>query len=1204
MRHGTSVQTVAAAMWRATVIGMLAAGALAFPITGAAAGSTADCTMQPVVRDHTITQGLGSYAELTPGKDTLVRLYLSMPACAPADAEMQLTSATIAAQSGVTTVPVSSKPALPAPPLTGEDTNTYPPIASFAAAPMKDATGDPLFLIEGRAFSGLLPPSSGLLSVTAELGYRYRIAGGTWTYSDTNAPSMGSFTAAFGAPSNPLRVLVVPMGDRSARLDQQFPTDAVSTVEGGMLALSRLLPVAAGVGDLTSTEGGVRYRALPAGTSMLDLGPAPSGLGLMGGGKKFCGDKEAFDLIQPRLADYLSAWNSTHPDFPADRVVGAIWEGVSDGPNTVSGCADGWAKVPGRAAWVRVRKATQSAASNAGALLGMELLHTWGAVPKHMDNYEAGYHSENEQADKSLPDRGYHVADRTWLANDRAAMRYHQLLTTWNEHNTLLEPEDWLHTRCAFAVTEPDVEPCAPLAVGTAPAALQQYFSLSGVTHGTPETTDLHTHLSEERVDTPEAGRDFLLVQRNVSGEPIDDFGVPTSDEYSAHTGGETHGHGGYELSAVVPVADGAVRFELWRGEPGASGSVLLYAREDDARPTAGTPTTAPAAGDVADIAAAPDRDEVRPAVTTDGLWTAWVEPGGIRVAPTDRSKTISAPLAGGTDPSWADDGRALVFMRDGDVVRVAVDTSGAAATFDDEYVLYNRRLHLSADPSASRPSVGPDGRHVAVSINGDLYVLDSSFRPSETTPLLCPVGATVPAGPCRRVSGTPEAETAPSWSDAGIFHQRNGAIWVVEPDGSDAQEATAGTMPAARGTQLVFVRGGQLWSRSPGDSSEHPLTTGTDDAWPAITSSLDVVAFDRGRSGQRDVVMVDASESKYVVTATDDNPEDLRLDVFLGDDDLVPVEVGLRPVAVSGSEATFELRLHNDTGAGGTLSGRITDGWNVAWLEWGDPVPGSPAEPDLSIHTPIPGAEVLQFSSLSLSGDARLDGTPLPDSALHWTVVGPDGTTVAAGTGRTVDVDPPTDGWTPGAHEIRLTATTGAESATQVHGVVIAEDRDRDGVPPGKDRRKCTESADDDPTNFDDDSDGDGIPEAEDSEPCDSANNGTADFEPDVYYVPSSGLPFSVVVHSSSVDLRKVSAETVAIREVGRYPVEIPAVSWSANKKGGGYTAKFNRAALDAVLHSHPELIGGYVPIVVTGGPPAGAFRVLDPTAPNVQPA
>ena len=61
-----------------------------------ASAACAPGALVPVQRDATVTQGLNSYAVLARGKETLVRLYLSLPACAAATDAITLNGASLA----------------------------------------------------------------------------------------------------------------------------------------------------------------------------------------------------------------------------------------------------------------------------------------------------------------------------------------------------------------------------------------------------------------------------------------------------------------------------------------------------------------------------------------------------------------------------------------------------------------------------------------------------------------------------------------------------------------------------------------------------------------------------------------------------------------------------------------------------------------------------------------------------------------------------------------------------------------------------------------------------------------------------------------------------------------------------------------------------------------------------------------------------
>src|SRR5438874_3249666 len=66
----------------AVVAALLAALPLVAAAQPASAAGCATGALVPVLRDVTANQGLGSYARLTRGKETLFRAYLSLPQCA------------------------------------------------------------------------------------------------------------------------------------------------------------------------------------------------------------------------------------------------------------------------------------------------------------------------------------------------------------------------------------------------------------------------------------------------------------------------------------------------------------------------------------------------------------------------------------------------------------------------------------------------------------------------------------------------------------------------------------------------------------------------------------------------------------------------------------------------------------------------------------------------------------------------------------------------------------------------------------------------------------------------------------------------------------------------------------------------------------------------------------------------------------------
>ena len=152
----------------------------------------------------------------------------------------------------------------------------FPAIATFSVAPLPDSTGDPKFVIPG---SGLTNSTGAAFAATftASVSYQAKASktatavSGTATFtrlptSLTNpAPSANPITASVDKRTAQFHILVVPMGDASKVYSSQFGSGAQAAVQDGMTAtLSRVLPVAAGVGNLGSTAGeGLQYTIDP-----------------------------------------------------------------------------------------------------------------------------------------------------------------------------------------------------------------------------------------------------------------------------------------------------------------------------------------------------------------------------------------------------------------------------------------------------------------------------------------------------------------------------------------------------------------------------------------------------------------------------------------------------------------------------------------------------------------------------------------------------------------------------------------------------------------------------------------------------------------------------------------------------------------------------------------------------------------------------
>lgn len=239
----------------------------------------AACTLSPQLSSFTINQGLGSYSTLTNlvrGKDTVVRLYLSMPSCAASGDSMSLTGATLTVNNVATSFTVNPVSALVGP--------SYPTIAPYGSAPAINATGDPVFLIPGVDLAPATTTAAFTLSFSASISFSATLGNKSTSVIGTSPAALSGISSAnVDKKSNALRVLVVAMGDTSQTYSSQFSSSAQSAIQDGMVQVSRTYPVPSGTGDLTSTTGGLRYTIVAPTANPNELNLGPVGLNLMSG---------------------------------------------------------------------------------------------------------------------------------------------------------------------------------------------------------------------------------------------------------------------------------------------------------------------------------------------------------------------------------------------------------------------------------------------------------------------------------------------------------------------------------------------------------------------------------------------------------------------------------------------------------------------------------------------------------------------------------------------------------------------------------------------------------------------------------------------------------------------------------------------------------------------------------------------------------
>jgi integrin beta-like protein len=571
------------ALLAAAVLALLAIGGSAptfgAPPGGGGGGGTTTTTLPPCssgvlvpeLGAVTINQGLGSYADqkLVAGKETLVRFFLKLPAAVGTTCSGSIS---VVNPTEMTVVDGS--------------TDLLPTIAPYQSYPSGglqitsstvsvNSNADPIFVVPASRVN----PCNGTPCATtgtfarnfrAKISYIRNGATGTVLNTTLTSPISGNFDQR----SNALRILVVPMGDINQAYSTQFSTietlgaqSAEQAVQNGMNALSRLLPVPAGVsGNLAATSGGIRYQVdFPA---MVNLRAVP---GAYNSNNKFCGKQENFDAIKGQLAHFLQAYNGNDENaaHPADRVLGVVDARISDGSSF--GCAEGMASTSSTEAWVRAipdqpaSGRTPAVPSMTGGLMAMELLHTFG-----QENVALGglVHSTQIQADGTSPDRGYHLTSRSYIAKDLTVLNFVNTSTApWNNNTTLLERDAFQRALCNLGGSLQTF--CTLLAdVGTPPAAAgTPHFVISATTDGTPGGTHVtNSYLTHGQVlETPcvSAETEYNLAFTPSEAEPCN---VPSSALTSEHDEGTHENTTTALITGAFPVPDGQTEIQLRKG--------------------------------------------------------------------------------------------------------------------------------------------------------------------------------------------------------------------------------------------------------------------------------------------------------------------------------------------------------------------------------------------------------------------------------------------------------------------------------------------------------------------------------------------------------------------------------------------------------------------------------------------------------------
>jgi hypothetical protein len=1186
--------------------------------SGAEKAFAPTCVLDPEVRGFTVNQGLNSHARLVRGKETLVRFYVGLPSCADIanGAYIQVRRGELTVKNGTT--PLNQTPLPTSPQTLGSDGSppTFPNITTAGTPTLADSPADLKFVIPGSVLAQ--GTTGAAFTATLELKLFYKSAAtrtATLPATESNkllttiAGSSTKFTKAVDKKTKAVRILAVPLGIAP------LPTTASDALQAGMQALTRIFPVPDGTQTAQAvdapqpTTGGIRYVINGGGVNLTNLTQADG---------KLCGSLSTWNSIKPQLASFFQAYNTrtANSTNPADRVVGVIDAAASVPSSTNPSCDEGRASTASPEAWVRAVPGVT------GGLLGMEVAHTFGAVPSTVS--DTAYHATHtEWADWATgdTDRAYNVTDRLFLPRtptipaaaspppvNRPVMKYRSV--NWGNDNTLLEAGDYGYgfigcklggtttTACKTAgTTGTDV------GVPASEADIVSSFVLTGTVDasGLPTTSPAFTvHESYVAPTLPTAqsvineasASPYRLIQKYPGGQLDQGVQVAFDETDHTHEGAVTDLTKGL-VSIAYPLANSDVNQVqlVYRSPTGAS--IVIHTVNKTAAPVI---STAPI---LLGPASAPDGGGSPEAVATtassgDLLRTITVNP-----APTE------------DDCPHTFDGQPVTvgIAFDGTELLVSCTTTNVITRVDPANGTNLGKITVDIPTSEGIGAISWDAESnklwagTALVSSQKVYrvTLDKQAGTGTAEFAFTHTGGN-PIIDGLAYDGTDNSLWLSPDVDYTVYHYtyddieqqwlQSGSFSVADKLGSCGNSGIA----VASTTTLYLANNGcsEIYSSnkdgtainlfanlSPKRVEDLECDSSTfagkgalwsKDAYDWELNAFEVPAGQCAEGGQTEPPPTQQTAT-YTATDADSACGDLKSHLFLkhpapGGVDVVAV--GLTPTSCAAGTATFTYTAKVGC-PGCQLIAEVFDQWQSDTEKVADSTLDTfSADPIAAINNPAPDERYFPNDAIVLEGEGRTDANgPLPAENLAWTSPAPNSLFSGTEPGRKVVLQPPNGHWPSGTYDIKLTASNGNRTDSKTVTITVVNDADGDRMT--DEFESCLGvGAASDPLNGGLDKDGDKRRNSDErftqNGPCVAE---TSYYARDAVWTPD---PFDASVSSGSIFVSNISVDAPGqVKTSGISITEINGQSVAGCKPMGAVSSNFVKNVYSAKFEAEP---------------------------------